>query len=802
MEKIIRILIVEDIPADAALAQREISRVLNPVEFTRVDTEKEFIRALDEFNPDLIVSDYNMPSFDGMSALKIAMKRVPYTPFIIHTGSINEDTAVDCMKAGATDYIIKEYIKRLGPAVKQALESKNIKLEMKRSHEALIESEERFRRLAENADDIIYRYEVFPTLRISYVSPSAARITGYTIEELYSDPKIFLKLVHPEDHNQIDYLLSDKESGTLSITIRWITKESNTIWIEQKNVPVFNSSGKVVAFEGIARDITNRKRDEDNQQILYEIAMASIEAKSLEDLLVTEREQLRKVIDTSNFYTSLYDNETNSLKKILYVNELQDKSKWEAENCLSGFVVKSGKTLLISKDERESFSLANNLDLTGFPAECWLGVPITADETVIGLMAVQSYTNPKAFDKSSARLMELIAHELSIVFQRTKMIQDLISAKERAEESDRLKTAFLSNISHEIRTPMNGILGFLDLLRDPDLDEEQKERFMEIVNSSSQRMLDTINDIVELSKIESGQSEINYSQVDIPEIMRFYFNLFDEQARKKGITLLMKNRFRGEHAFIETDKYKLGSIINNLLNNAIKFTHKGSIEFGNYSEDGSVVFFVKDTGIGIPENRHSAIFERFVQADLSITRPYEGSGLGLSIVKAYADALKGRVWLESEPGSGSTFFFSVPCGNPTESKKEVTDVDDSSDEKGGKVVLIAEDDDIGFQFLNTVLKRAGFSVIRCKSGPDTIQKVKHNPNIVLILMDIRMPGMNGLEATKVIREFNREIPIIAQTALAFADDRIMAIEAGCNDYISKPILSDKLLSLIRKYSDS
>jgi PAS domain S-box-containing protein len=800
MDRVIRILIVEDVPADAALAQREISRVLHPVEFTRVDTESDFIRALDEFNPDLIVSDYSMPSFDGMSALKIAMKRVPYTPFIIHTGSINEDTAVECMKAGATDYIIKEYIKRLGPAVKQALESKNIKIEMKKSHEALIESEERFRRLAENADDIIYRYELYPSLRISYVSPSATRITGYSTHELYSDPEIYQKLLHQEDRNYINTLLSNRDGKTQPATVRWITKDKNTIWIEQKNVPVFNSSGKVVAFEGIARDITNRKRDEDNQQILYEIAMASIEAKSLEDLLVTVREQLKKVIDTSNFYTSLYDKTTDSLKKILYINELENLTELEAENFLSDHVINTGKTLLLTKDELESFSITNNINLSGYSAECWLGVPITAEESVVGLMAVMSYSNPKAFDKSSARLMELIAHELSIVFQRTKMIQDLIIAKERAEESDRLKMAFLSNISHEIRTPMNGILGFLDLLRDPELDEEQKERFMEIVNSSSQRMLDTINDIVELSKIESGQSEINNSLVDIPEIMRFYFNLFYEQARKKGIKFSLESRIQGDNSQVLTDKYKIGSIINNLLNNSIKFTDNGSIILGNYCENGSMVFYVKDTGIGIPVSRHSAIFERFVQADLNITRPYEGSGLGLSIVKAYAEALGGRVWLESEPGKGSTFFFSVPCKILTETK-EVVLCNSSHVKKVDRIIVVAEDDEIGFLFLNTVLKREGFSVIHCKNGPDTIEKVKQNPDIILILMDIRMPGMSGFEATKIIREFNKDIPIIAQTALAFGEDKMMAIEAGCNDYISKPILSDTLISIIRKYSD-
>jgi signal transduction histidine kinase/ligand-binding sensor domain-containing protein len=265
-------------------------------------------------------------------------------------------------------------------------------------------------------------------------------------------------------------------------------------------------------------------------------------------------------------------------------------------------------------------------------------------------------------------------HLEQLVEERTK---ELLEAKNKAEESDRLKTAFLQNMSHEIRTPMNGILGFLELLKEPNLDEVNKNNYLEIINISGQRLLTTINDIIELSRIESNQMSVKYSVVDIMEMMEHLFNFFKPQALEKGLTLSLSAKISGNQAIVESDRKILDSILINLINNAIKFTRKGNVEVGNYLEKDKMIFYVKDTGDGIPSDRLNAIFERFVQADMKNTRAHEGSGLGLAIVKGYLELFNGSVWVESETGKGSTFFFSVPyrpvkkkAANRTEKKDQ------------------------------------------------------------------------------------------------------------------------------------
>ncbi|MGC9353407.1 MAG: sensor histidine kinase [Mariniphaga sp.] len=231
---------------------------------------------------------------------------------------------------------------------------------------------------------------------------------------------------------------------------------------------------------------------------------------------------------------------------------------------------------------------------------------------------------------------------------------------EKAEESDRLKSVFLANMSHEIRTPMNGILGFVDLLENSEVSSENHKQHLELLRKSSERLLDTINDIIEISKIQSKEASLNVSDVDLNETVNFLHVFFQPAAQKKHLSFRLNNLPADKKIILRTDKNKLESILLNLIKNAIKFTHEGSIELGVQQDKNSIRFYVKDTGIGIPAERLNVIFERFTQADLTITKPYEGSGLGLSISKAYADLLGGEIFVESEEGKGSTFSFTLP----------------------------------------------------------------------------------------------------------------------------------------------
>lgn len=246
-------------------------------------------------------------------------------------------------------------------------------------------------------------------------------------------------------------------------------------------------------------------------------------------------------------------------------------------------------------------------------------------------------------------------------------IQELTLAKEKAQESDRLKSAFLANMSHEIRTPMNGILGFLSVLEDMDITGEERHFYFDIIKSSGERLLNTINDIIEISKIESGQLPVLNSFINISEIMDFHYQFFKKQTDDKGLKLYLNETVTGEDALIDTDKHKIDGILTNLIRNSIKFTKTGFIELGNYTVGNSLIFYVKDSGIGIPQNKQEAIFDRFVQAEYNNNRPNDGSGLGLSIVKAYVDIMQGKIWVESEVDKGSTFYVSIPY-NPLKKK--------------------------------------------------------------------------------------------------------------------------------------
>ena len=378
--------------------------------------------------------------------------------------------------------------------------------------------------------------------------------------------------------------------------------------------------------------------------------------------------------------------------------------------------------------------------------------------------------------------------------------KELVEAKNKALESDRLKTAFLMNLSHEIRTPMNGILGFLSILKEPDLKDEERVSYTALVNKSGERLLNTIHDIIEISKIEAGDINVIYRTVDIIELMQHCFNSFKMQADERDLKFVISNQIKGEEFLIKSDKYKLESILMNLLKNAIKFTSHGSIELGNYIENERLYFYVSDTGIGIPIDKTDVIFDRFVQADISHSRNYEGSGVGLSIVKAYIDALKGEIKVESKVGEGSTFTFYIPHVPIEKDSDKMTDTPVTNIVNETRpTVLIAEDDGLNYEYLKTILRKE-FTILHAWSGEESVELCTTNPDISVILMDIRMNGKyDGLEATRKIRQVNQDIAIIAQTAYALEEDKLAAINAGCNEYVSKPYDPEQLVFLVRKY---
>ncbi|MCD6354262.1 MAG: response regulator, partial [Prolixibacteraceae bacterium] len=386
------------------------------------------------------------------------------------------------------------------------------------------------------------------------------------------------------------------------------------------------------------------------------------------------------------------------------------------------------------------------------------------------------------------------------ITERKKMIQELIKAKEKAEESDRLKSAFLANMSHEIRTPMNGIMGFVGLLDEPELQEEERSKFIELIKGASSRLLNTINDIIEISKIEAGQTPVNVSDFDLNDLINDLVAFFTPEAESKGIELKMKLESQ-EPMVLKTDRFKVESIVTNFIKNALKFTRKGTIEVGYRLQEKEIQLYVKDTGIGIPEDKQKVIFDRFVQADLSFNRPYEGAGLGLSIAQGYAGLLGGTISVTSKINKGSTFWFQF---TKTDSgllpqKQEEKSLKVENKKLADKTILVAEDDLTSFMYVELVLKTENCRVLHAKNGREAVKMCKENPEINIVLMDLKMPVMDGYIAVKEIRKFNKELPVIAQTAYALSGDKEKALKAGCTDYITKPIQKESFLLKINKY---
>ena len=384
---------------------------------------------------------------------------------------------------------------------------------------------------------------------------------------------------------------------------------------------------------------------------------------------------------------------------------------------------------------------------------------------------------------------------------------ELIKAKEIAEESDRLKSAFLANMSHEIRTPMNGILGFANLLKTPDISGEEQLKYVQIIEKSGARMLNIINDIIDISKIEAGLMKVDLMESNLNDQIEYVYTFFKPEIEAKGMQIFLKNTLTGKEATITTDREKVFAILINLVKNAIKYSKDGSIEIGylpasSLTGDAVLEVYVKDTGIGIAKDRQEAIFERFVQADIENRMAYQGAGLGLSISKSYVEMLGGKIWVESEEGKGSAFYFTLPYNVKPKEEINIQNVfkSDIPDNPSKNLkILIAEDDEVSEILLSIEIKTFSKEILKARTGTEAVEICRKNPDIDLILMDIQLPGLNGYEATRQIRQFNKDLIIIAQTAFGLKGDKEKALEAGCNDYISKPINKIELLGLIQKY---
>lgn len=650
----------------------------------------------------------------------------------------------------------------------------------KKAEEALRKSEAIKNKMLSNIGDVVVIIDKNEVIK--YKSPNIERLLRWSDNELIG--KDTWDNIHPEDielGKKFIQNLALEPNSIGTVEIRYKRKDNTYVWIEISIINLLNDPD-IQGFLGNYHEITSRKSAE--QELL--------KAKEIAD---ANSANLTAIIEGTADNIWAFDRNF----KILYINQAFQREFFNT----FGVLLEPGVSLIEALPEpfkpiwipRYKRVLQNEQ----YTIE-------DAINTENGTIYIQVTFNPIVSNG------EVIGGSCfgSNITARKQSENDLIKAKELAEESDKLKTAFLCNMSHEIRTPMNGILGFADLLKEPSLSGDKQQEYISIIEKSGVRMLNIINDIIDISKIEAGLIKLEVKESNINEQIEYINTFFKPETDTKGLTLSFKNPLSAKEATIKTDREKLYALLTNLVKNAIKYTNHGSIEFGYFPtpkekpyQPNSLTFYVKDTGIGIPKNRQQAIFERFVQADIGDTMALQGAGLGLTITKSYLEMLGGTIWVESEVGVGSTFYFTLPYN--TQSQLDIifeNDVDVKDVTLSKLKVLIAEDDEISRSLITINLNKISSEILLAKNGIEAIEICRSNPSIDLVLMDIRMPEMGGYEATRAIRQFNKEVVIIAQTAFGLSGDREKAIDAGCNDYISEPINKDELLSIIHNYFKS
>ncbi|MCB9015378.1 MAG: response regulator [Lentimicrobiaceae bacterium] len=753
-----KVLIAEDNFYDLELAVQELKRAGLIFESKCVDNRPDFIEALDTFKPDIIISDYSMPDFDGISALKIVQESHIDIPFIVITGSLNEEIAVNCIKAGANDYVIKEQLKRLPYSVTEALENLSIRKQKRLTEAALRQSEERFRNLLENVSNIAVQGYA-PDGTVKYWNKASETLYGYTKQEAIG--KSLYDLIIPSE------MIEEVKTNVKLMYDSGITSTSEKLVLKTKD-------GSAVSVYSNHAIINSAEYGKD----LYCIDIDLSQITKAENALIESENKYRKLVENS--ITGIYKStiEGNFIfANVALANLLEYNSTQE----------------LLSVPVYEIFAHA-------YKREEFLQVvveqkSVTNFETILltSRGVKKNVIINALFDNNEITGMIMDITERKLVEEELKL------AKEKAEESDRLKSAFLANLSHEVRTPMNGIIGFAELLLEPEIDDETKKEYVDTIFSNSNQLLKIITDIIEISKIETEQLSVNYHEFSINNLLNDICTQYSNIAQQKSIEFIISNELESQIKVI-SDEAKIRQSISHLIDNALKFTEYGSVRVSCNVMDSGLHFQVEDTGIGVKPGFEDLIFEPFRQVEDSFSRKYGGNGLGLAISKAYVEVMGGTISLISSSHSGSTFGFSIPLrSRPEPDLQNRLNGLDSIPDYSEYIFLVAEDELTNFAYLEKLLLLSRVRILHAKTGSQALELYQKYPAIHLILMDIKMPEMDGLEATRMIKSLNPQLPVIATTAYAMTGDKELCLAAGCDGYISKPIRKADLYKEIGKF---
>jgi len=643
--------------------------------------------------------------------------------------------------------------------------------ERKKKEQALMESEARLRMVISNVEAVLFTIDSNGLFSLS---------EGKGLGKLGLAPGQVVGLKATEVYKSIPAIVDAINESLTGKVVRGIY-EVGTGYFDTVFSPQFGAHGEVERVVGLAIDVSEQRKAEEAIELERGYFQQLFQSAAEGIVLLDTNQQVIKINPEFAHIFGYSEEEIvgKSIEKYIVPANLVVESKTIFQKLKDGAAL-SIETIRCHKD-----GSVVNVSL--------LAKPIIFKGDQIAIYAIyRDITARKRVEE------EIVKKNQEIELQNIA----LFKAKERAEESDRLKSAFLANMSHEIRTPMNGIIGFSQLLSDEELTDEEKGQYIGIIQNNGKQLLSLINDLIDISRIEANQITITPVETDINIQLMEVFRLFQLKANEQMLDFHLTHTLPETDNFILVDKGRLKQILINLLSNAFKFTLKGSIDFGCTTSDGFVEFFVKDTGIGIDSKDQRSIFERFIQVETEISRQFGGTGLGLTISKSLVNLMGGSMWLESEIGKGSTFFFTIPllhAKNQVNTHADLSYTQQKLIVNGDKTILIVEDDLVNKLLLVELLDNPRINLLTAQNGQEALNLIEKNDSIDLVLMDLKMPIMDGLEATKRIRQSGGVMPIVAQSAYAQTLDIVKALEAGCSDYITKPIDANDLFAKINTF---
>jgi len=640
---------------------------------------------------------------------------------------------------------------------------------------------------------------------ITKTNSEFSKLFGFTEKEVQG--RNLNELIVPSDMKkeavQIDHATSEG-SKEVRNTIRKDKHGRNiNVSLLAKGVFIDNV---LVANLIIYTDITADVKKQLLRDVLFNISTIAIKQYDLRDIYPTIVKELGKMWDMNNFYIALYNKNENKLSLPFFADEKDNFEDIPTEKTITGYVIKQNRPVLLKVNDLKLLEEEGEIDLIGTPCKVWMGVPLKVEGNIIGVMCLQDYNDEDKFMLDDLNIMDFIANQVAVSIQRKMMLDNMIVARQKAEEAAQSKQIFMSTMSHEIRTPLNEVIGITNLLMQGHPREDQMD-FIKTLKFSGNHLLTLVNDVLDYNKMESGkivfeQTLFNLSDF-LEEIMRSYS--FRSKAKNLSFDLIKDAKLPLE---VIGDQIRLNQILSNLLSNALKFTPHGGIkvsvkELVRTGKQVSIEFTITDTGIGIPKEKHSAIFEGYTQASADTTRQYGGTGLGLAICRKLIELQGGELKLESEPDKGSSFSFTITLGIADETTDKLKpEILENYSGLEGKKILVAEDNKINFFVANKFLAGWGVKVTHAVNGKIAIEKLQ-SEEFDLVLMDLQMPVMDGIEASKIIRNSDnkkiKDIPIVALTAAIMSENHDKIENLHINDYVLKPFKPNDLFERIKKH---